>query len=167
MLPKPFETALVGHRISHVWRGYGSALFLELGALTPRVRRDGSVEAPSGQTTVMIEWSWRIERPKSILGGSWSHEQRWPGMFKKLQGTTVTAARLFGALPELELSLSNGLRVVSFMTAEGQPEWAVISRKSPKATLSVRRGVLHVEKLTHNSTLKSDAAQARRGLARR
>jgi len=34
--------------IMHVWRGYGSALFLELGNLTPTVRRDGTPGNPEG-----------------------------------------------------------------------------------------------------------------------
>ena len=93
----------------------------------------------------MIEWSWRIERPKSILGGSWSSEGRWHGMFEKLKKATVAEVKLYGQLPEICVSLSNGLRVVSFMTAEGQPEWALISRQPKIGNLCVKRGSLYVE----------------------
>ncbi|HEY4010455.1 MAG TPA: hypothetical protein VGM11_09920 [Acidobacteriaceae bacterium] len=38
-----FVKPAVGLPVSHVWRGYGSAIFLELGKLSAgRVRRDGS-----------------------------------------------------------------------------------------------------------------------------
>jgi len=40
-----FETlaaSLSNEQISHVWRGYGSAIFIEIGDLTPRGKRDGS-----------------------------------------------------------------------------------------------------------------------------
>ncbi|HVY05541.1 MAG TPA: hypothetical protein VHB46_06155 [Burkholderiales bacterium] len=155
-----FETALVGLPASHVWRGHGSALFLEFGKLSPssRVRRDGLVGNLSGEITLMIEWSWRIEKPRSIMGGSWSDERRWPGMLSKLQGSTVVGVRTFGALPEIEVSLSNGLRVVSFMTSEGQPEWGLICRGSMQRTLGVRGGRLVVRELTPNLTLQRTAS---------
>lgn len=154
-----FEKALIGLQVSHVWRGYGSALFVEFGQLSPpRVHRNGTIGNPCGEVTLMIEWSWRIEKPRSIMGGSWSSERRWPAMFDKLKGSRVTAVRSFGTLPEIEVSLSNGLRVVSFMTAEGQPEWCLISRVNPKGSLGVRRGKLHVEALTPNPAVQRTAS---------
>ena len=146
----PFEAALIGLPVSHVWRGHGSALLLEFGQLSPsaRVGRGGLAGNPSGEITLMMEWSWRIEKPRSILGGSWSDERRWPGMFAKLLGATVVGARTFGTLPELEVTLSNGLRVLSFMTAEGQPAWALMERGRMQRTLSVRAGRLVVQALT-------------------
>lgn len=159
----PFETALVGLPVSHVWRGHGSALFLEFGDLIPstRVRRDGSTGHPTGEITLMIEWSWRIEKPRSIMGGSWSDERKWLGMFTKLQGSRVVGAKTFGALPEIEVSLLNGLRVVSFMTAEGQPEWGLICRGSMQRTLGVRGGRLVVQELTPNPRAAADGYAAR------
>jgi hypothetical protein len=142
-----FWEALKGKVVSHVWRGYGSAIFVEFGVLTPTFKRDGEPGEPDGELTLMIEWSWRIERPKSILGGSWSSEQRWPSMFKRLIGSTVSEVETFGTLPEIAVSLSNGLRVVSLMTAEGQPSWAVIARSPALGSLGVKRGKLHVEPL--------------------
>jgi hypothetical protein len=159
----PFESALIGLPVSHVWRGHGSAIFVELGRLAPstRVRRDGSIGNPFGEITLMIEWSWRIERPRSILGGSWSSERRWPGMFKNLQGTKVIGAKLVGTLPEIELSLSNGLRLASFMTAEGQPEWGLICRNDLQCTLGVRAGRLAVGELTPNISLQRTTSGGR------
>ena len=141
----PFFDALVGKAVSHVWRGHGSAIFLEFGKLTPSTRQDKTPGQPIGELSLMIEWSWRIERPKSILGGSWSSEGRWPGMFEKLKGATVSEVQFYGQLPEICISLSSGLRVASFMTAEGQPEWALISRLPKIGSLCVKRGSLYVE----------------------
>jgi hypothetical protein len=69
-------------------------------------------------------------------------------MFKKLMNAVVEDVQLIGKLHEIEVSLSNGLRVVSFMTAEGQPAWALISYVNPKGSLHVRRGKLQVEPLS-------------------
>jgi len=92
----------------------------------------------------MIEWSWRIEKPRSILGGSWSSERKWLGFLQELIGAKVTGIRVQGVLPEIEVALSNGLRVASFMTAEGQPSWSLGARRLGK-WLRVKRGKLHVE----------------------
>ncbi|MDQ9170857.1 hypothetical protein Q8A64_10590 [Oxalobacteraceae bacterium R-40] len=143
-----FADALTGLPVSHVWRGHGSALFVEFGRLQSQTRRDGSSGAPQGAITLMIEWSWRIEGPGSILVGSWSDEFGWNKVFEKLLGANVVSAETFGLLPEIAISLSNGLRIVSFMTAEGQPQWSLISRLTPKGSLSVKEGRLYVEPLS-------------------
>lgn len=140
-----FQAALHGKRVSHVWRGYGSALFLEFGALTPMRKLNGRPGQPIGEMSLGIEWSWRIENRNSIIGGSWSSERRWSALFKRLIGKKVTSIEIFGTLPEIAVGLSTGLRVVSFMTADGQPSWAIICRKPLLGSLSVQRGKLHVE----------------------
>jgi len=130
--------------VTHVWRGAGSALFLEFGALTQRMRRDGSAGNARGEVTLMIEWSWRIEAPDSILCGSWSDVLTWPSIFETLMGSTVRGIETFGALPEVCVTLSNGLRVISFMTAEGQPEWSLTDRRHHISAF-VRDGEVVVE----------------------
>jgi len=138
---------LVGRPVSHVWRGIGSALFLEFGKLTPRTKPDGSSgNNPQGDITLMIEWSWRIENPRSILTGSWGSEGQWPKAFHTLRHAAVTEVSFFSPLSELQICLSNGKRVTSFMTAEGQPQWAVSSRSTPRGSWSVKRGVVVFEK---------------------
>jgi hypothetical protein len=121
-------------------------LFVEFGDLTTgRIRKDGSVGNPDGQMSLMIEWSWRIERPRSILCGSFSEESQWSKAFEKLLGATVTKAALFGRLPEISISLSNDLHLASFMTADGQPHWTLFDRAtSDTSWLTVRQGrVVH------------------------
>ena len=108
-----FTEPVIGLPLSHLWRGYGSAIFLEFGLLSKRFRRDGSDGNPVGELTLMIEWSWRIEGKRRIWCGSWSDEDRWPRAFARLSGTTIVSISLIGRLPEIDLALSNGLHVVS------------------------------------------------------
>jgi hypothetical protein len=140
-----FTAPLIGLPVSHVWRGHGSALFLEFGQLRPSTaeRRDGSQGNPEGEMTLMIEWSWRIEGRRSILCGSWSEERKWARAFALLRNAAVTNVALFGRLPEIELCLSNDARVLSFMTSEGDPQWALFDRReNPDRWLSVHHRVL-------------------------
>jgi hypothetical protein len=142
----PFVNALQGSVVSSVWRGHGTAIFLEFGDLSFKSSTiTGRNLQPQGAITLMIEWSWRIERPRSILGGSFSPETRWPAMFEKLIGAKVQNIQFLGALPEVVVWLSNGLRVSSFMTTDGQPAWSIICHKLKIGVLCVNRGHLHVE----------------------
>ena len=122
-------SGLVGLPVSHAWNGYGSALFLEFGALQQSMKRDGSPRSPQGEMSLMIEWSWRIEDERSILCGSWSDEELWHRVFATLSGSRVSQVDLFGKLPEIHIGLSNGLQVLSFMTAEGFPAWTLFDRR--------------------------------------
>jgi hypothetical protein len=137
-------TELVGMKVGHLWRGYGSAIFLEFGALSPgRVRRDGSPGNPRGELTLGIEWSWRVENAESIICGSWSEEELWEPAFQLVRSSSVSGLSIFGRIPEIDLALADGLHLVSFMTAEGQPEWSLADRRStPHVWLTVRKGIL-------------------------
>jgi len=128
-----------------VWRGFGSALFLEFGELIPGKVRNGKEGNPLGELTLMIEWSWRIENPRSILGGSWSSEVKWPSMFNKVLAANVVGVEFFGHIPEICISLNNGRRIASFSTVEGQPEWALLTRKPSLGSLVVKGGRLSVD----------------------
>lgn len=138
-----FATAARCMPVSHVWRGYGSALFIELGKLTPSTRRNGSPGEAAGEFEMMIESSWRIEEQSSILCGSWSDEELWAPSFARLLGQHVEDLVTFGRLPELMLSLSGGLHVSSFTTAEGDPAWTLFDRRGPTVrTVDCRSGVV-------------------------
>ena len=95
----------------------------------------------------MIQWSWRIEESVTILCGSWSDEELWAPTFNLLKGQTVVDARVFGRLPEIEIAFSNGMFLLSFMTADGDPQWAVFDQRSYPAfrTVGVRDGELNVD----------------------
>ena len=140
-----FTSKLINMPVSHVWRGYGSALFLEFGEFQPSLKRDGTQGAPRGHMSLMIEGSWRIEDDRSILCGSWSDEELWEKAFSRLLGNTVAEVSLFSRLPEIDLGLSNGLHVLSFMTADGLPEWTIFDRsQASERWLSVEEGGLKI-----------------------
>ncbi len=137
--------AVVGRTVGHVWRGYGSAIFLELGTLTFSTHADGHPGQPRGDLSIAIEWNWRFERPRSILGGTWSDERRWPAFFRSIQGQTIRDLAVLGTLPEIELTFSNGMRLRSFMNDAGQPQWSIIEKQSSQTrTWWVERGrIMH------------------------
>lgn len=140
VLPE-LRQAVVGRAIGHVWRGHGSAIFLELGAPTSSTRADGQPGQPRGDLSIGIEWNWRFERARSILGGTWSDERRWPAFFRSILGQSVRDLALLGTLPEIELTFSNGMRLRSFMNDAGQPQWSVIEqRPGHMRTWCVQRG---------------------------
>ena len=118
--------------VAHVWQGYGSALFVEFGTLTPstRMRKDGRPNAPVGEIGLMIEADWRIEDARTIVCGSGSDEDLWEPTFASLIGRHVVNVATFGRLPEILISLSDGFHVASFSTLEGDPEWTLFDRRS-------------------------------------
>lgn len=148
-----FTSSLIGLPVSHIWRGYGSAIFLEFGELLPgEIRSDGSEGNPIGEWTLGIEWSWRIEGKRYIWCGSWSKEERWPRAFSRMCGARVVSVSLYGRLPEISLALSNGLHLLSMMTAEGDPGWWLTKRENAGfASIRVRAGRLHVENRAEDS----------------
>lgn len=131
--------------VSDVWRGAGSAIYIEFGNLTPTTKRDGSPGQPNGELTLMIEWSWRISDNRAVLAGSFSDQADWLEILTALVGSSVIAVELFGELPEILISLSCGKRVASFMTADGQPEWAIIGRQPSLGSLCVENSELVIE----------------------
>ncbi|WP_139069775.1 hypothetical protein [Tardiphaga robiniae] len=141
-----FRDAMIGLPLSHVWRGGGSAIFLQFGRLTPRTRHSGEAGNPTGELGLMIQWSWRIENTASILCGSWSEEHLWAPAFDLLRNKVVVDLSVVGRLPEIVIALTEGLYVSSFMTAEGDPQWAVFDRRdSALRTLSVKQGILKLD----------------------
>ena len=118
--------SLNGFPISRVWRGFGSAVFFELGELKSRKNRKG-VESLHGEKTVMVEWSWRVEKARSIWFGSFSSTKKIDSRLQSLEGRLIESASLFGRLPELNLALDGGLWFSSFMSEQGQPQWAILT----------------------------------------
>jgi hypothetical protein len=158
-----FVSPMIGLPVSHVWRGYGSALFMELGELHNVRYKNGRVSRnPSGQMGVGIEWSWRIEGKKRIWCGSWSDESRWSRFFSMMLGSTVISVDVFGRLPEIDIHLSNGLHLLSMMTADGEPQWSIADRRdNPSRYLSVKSGRLKIEE-SSISLSKVDRSALRR-----
>lgn len=113
-----FIQPIIGLDVSYVWRGAGTAIFLELGKLSAETR-------PRGQATIWIEWSWRIEDHNKVLLGSFSADSEIEAISKMLEGSTVTNITFFGHIYEIDVLLSNGLRLTSYTTVEGDPEWTI------------------------------------------
>jgi hypothetical protein len=142
-----FVRPMISLPVSHVWKGHGSALFIEFGELhNVRYKNRRISRNPRGQMGIGIEWSWRIEGKRRIWCGSWSDESRWNRFFSMMSGSRVISVTLFGRLPEIDLHLSNGLHVLSMMTADGDPEWSIFdSRHDPSKCLFVKNGRLNIE----------------------
>lgn len=140
-----FAASLVGMPISHVWRGYGSAIFIECGNLQPFVKRDGSTGNPEGEVSLGVEWSWRIEDATAIRCGSWSEEDLWEPALGALRDARIARCELFGALPEVIITTDSRIRFVSFSTTHGQPQWHLVDRRnSAPRWFTVREGQLHL-----------------------
>lgn len=134
---------LIGMPISVAERGFGSAILLELGAVTSYTRtyRKREVVHHDGEVGLLLEWSWRVERPGSIQFGSWSTNPRITRGVASLQGHAILGVELEGRLPELVLTLDGKRWLHTFMTAEGQPTWLIRLRDG--AWLGVNRGHLY------------------------
>ncbi len=111
-LIKPF----IGKSVTRSWKGHGSTLFLDFGQL-----KEGK-----GELTIMIEWSWRVEKSQSIWFGSWSDNHQIEDLIPKLYGYQLQNISIFARLPEISVSLSDNIWVNSFATTEDNPEWALL-----------------------------------------
>jgi hypothetical protein len=126
-----FETQrqrLRGMELTFVWRGFGSACFLEFGHLRYMVHKNRQSRFPTGEMSVFLSWSWRIEHGNRIIVGSWSDDEDWQPAFDLMTGAKVLDITHFGRLPEIEIELSNGFRLLTFMTVEEGPDWTISSR---------------------------------------
>lgn len=145
MLRKLSFDLLVGRVVSHLWFGDYSSLYLELGLLTARSRKDGTAGNPEGEITLYAGFGWRVERARSILGGSTSPKAQWPVLARKLKGATVRSVEMTGRLPELLVELSNGLTLATFNAYHGQPDWTISFNNLGFGHLCVMNG-----RLSHN-----------------
>lgn len=127
-----FTRSLIGIQVSHAWRGHGSAVYIELGDLVARTKRDGTAGQPLGEVTLGLDWSWRFEHQNSIICGSCSEDEIWLKTVGLIPGESIEAIDLCGHLPEITVSLSNGYRVLSFATDVGQPGWHFIDNRNTK-----------------------------------
>jgi len=146
-----FFRSIINLPINLVWRGYGSAVFLEIGEISEKViyntKRDKSRIVKEGQFGLMIEWSWRVEKQKSIYFGSWSTDRIIDNRLPKLQHKTIKNIEVIGRLPELIIEISDGLWLHSFATSESQPRWCLFLNRNeqPKKWIISEKGKLILE----------------------
>jgi len=114
---------LVGLAVSLPWKGYGSAIFLELGSLAPieSQRRHHN----EGEACVSVEWDWRVEAESEVLYGSSNSRPKIEAGILSLQGATVQALSVVGQVPELVVQFSNGHCLRSMVMVTGNPEWSI------------------------------------------
>ena len=127
--------------ISHVWRGYGTAIFLEIGVLD-----FNSGNNPKGEATIFVEWSWRIEDRNNILLGSFSENEDIGKAIDILKNKKILKVEFFGRLKEIQLQLEGDIWFSSFSTVEGSPEWTACN--SNKEWLCYKKGRYVIEKST-------------------
>lgn len=136
MMDDPFgrlRLALIGMRVSHIWQGHGSAVFMEFGKLSPRQRRNGTDGNLWGEISVGLEFHWRLELGRAIVCGSAGDREIWEANFNLLHGAAVTDLALNGVVPELCLELSTGHRLITCSLYEDGPDWALTDRRHPVA----------------------------------
>jgi hypothetical protein len=129
--------SVVGLPVNGIWRGAGTAIFLELGELSPPPPKGGQ---PRGEASLMIEWTWRVEGKHSVAFGAWSTEGRINRGLENLKGRVVEDVFVTGRLPELYVRLSGERWLHSFMIAEGELLWAL--KLIDESWLSVEKGKL-------------------------
>lgn len=120
--------ALIGLELTHIWRGYGSALFLEFGSLRNVVLNGRPLRQPVGDMNIALGFTWRIEDGVTVLAGSNTEEERWPLVFERLRGSKVIDVILQGRIPELILDLDNGCRLQTFGDYGENSDWAIAER---------------------------------------
>ena len=107
-----FLSPLIGLEVSRPWKGYGTAIFLELGTLTldpdSRLR-----EYHRGEACIGIEWDWRVESETAVAYGSSDSRGKMAEGIATLQGTRVTSIQVMRGIPELRVTFSNGQRLRS------------------------------------------------------
>jgi hypothetical protein len=134
-----------GLSVSHISRGDGSVIFVELGELTPsrKVRRDGTLMNPLGGVSINLNSGWRVEASNEILCGSKSEQADASPVLAGLIGRKVLGLSIVGRLPEIDLALDDDRHLTSFTTYQGQPDWAIADhRSSPPRWFDVRKGVV-------------------------
>jgi len=88
---------LIGLPIGHAWKGYGSAIFLELGKLRPT----GHNDHPTGEFCIGIEWDWRLEFGSTVEFGSSNTGAEINKRISSIEGAAVESLETFGRVPEL------------------------------------------------------------------
>ena len=140
--------AIGGVAISHVWKGYGSALFIECGPLTlsDLVRSDGSVGNPLGQWSIGLDCDWRVEESSRILCGSHGETTSWQSILESLVGDFVEGVETFGDPAELRVMLKSGRRLLTFALDVDGPQWTLTDNAArPPVWVNWQNGGLHTD----------------------
>ena len=126
LTPEQFEDLvrpLIELPVSLPWKGYGSAVFFELGDLSPlKSKRAHHNESAA---CISVAWDWRIEAGSAVLFGSSNRRPRIAAGIRALQGETIDSIRVAGQVPELVVCFSNGYCLKSMVMVTGDPKWSI------------------------------------------
>jgi hypothetical protein len=147
---------LVGLTVALPWKGYGSAVFLELGRLASVASRRG--HHAEGEACISIEWDWRVEHKCSVVFGSSNTGPQIERGLARLQGSTVESVSIGGAVPELVVVFSNEHSLRSMVMVTGDPEWSI--KLPDRRWLSVRAGQLLLGEGSSSLTAEEERAFA-------
>lgn len=117
---RSFTDDLIGFEVSYVWRGYGSAIFLELGKISEDERG-----RKRGEATVCIEWSWRIDNEYACILGTWDEDSDINKSIDILQSSVIKGISFFLNISEIDIEFEDGKHLVSFTTVAGDPHWYI------------------------------------------
>lgn len=112
---------LIGLPVGHAWKGYGSAIFLEVGKL----RSAGHNNRPNGKFCIAIEWDWRVEFGSTVEFGSSNTGTEINRRISNIEGATIESLGVSGEIPELLIGLSTGHRLRTTVMTTGDPEWSI------------------------------------------
>jgi hypothetical protein len=83
---------LVGLAVALPWKGYGSAIFLEIGQLSPLQSKEHRYN--EGEACIAVTWDWRVESGSSVLYGSSNSGPRIDDGIRSLTNTKIHALSL-------------------------------------------------------------------------
>jgi len=127
--------------VSDVWKGIGTAIFLELGKLHKHQDSKPHNSKGKGDITIDLQWSWRLESKQSIIVGSNDSKIKITNQFKNILGNKIKSISIVDGLPELLVEFENNRFLHTFSTQKGQPEWALFFFK--KGWLEVKKGKIY------------------------
>ena len=107
--------------VSFAWKGYGTAIFLELGSLSSEGRR----RHPKGEVSIYVSWDWRVEKGNRVLFGSSNSTSGMADGIATLIGSTVNRATIQGIVPELSIVFSNKTSLQSAAMCTDTSAWDV------------------------------------------
>ncbi|WP_035612695.1 DUF3027 domain-containing protein [Haloferula sp. BvORR071] len=113
---------LIGLEVSLLWKGYGTAIFLELGVLGPPSRPGGR---GNGEACIAIEEDWRVETQRAVAFGSSDSRGEIAAGIASLQGSLMTAISFAGRIRELLVEFSNGQGLRTMVMTRRDPEWSI------------------------------------------
>jgi hypothetical protein len=119
---------LSGLPVSLPWKGFGSALFLELGALEPPKRPRQRHQ--SGEACIYVGCDWRVEEGAKVIYGSSTSRPTIDKGIEGLRGVVIDSILIHGQVPELLIQFANGQRLMSAMMAPDGSEWSIRFREA-------------------------------------